>query len=419
MTEKQVEYSRNHPAKTETGHTARPLTENNVALVERYFAAFGAGDTEAALNCVHPDAVWHVDGDPEVVTVGLLRGRDAVRRWLERFPDGFRPLAFSVDRLIGEGDDVIGFGRFRHQVQPTGAIVDSDYALRFTIRDGSILRYQIFEDSLLIAAARHSAAPSRQSRINGVLYGWDDQGSGHPVLFLHGLFLNRQFWEPLTNLMGPDHRLVTFDMPGHGVSGWREDLDLDGIADDLALWIAENGAMPATVVGHSQGGMIALRLAIRHPDAVERLVLVNSSARAEYPERIGAWKNRRVALLDNDARDVALREVQRTSTAPGWAEAHPSEAASELKVMASHDPASLAKALDAAVLGRQDIRSLLARITAPVEVLSGALDHATPPELGQEIAVSVSRGHHSTIEGAAHRLPTEQPDAIAALFRNN
>lgn len=418
MTEKQVEHGQDHPAKTDTGRTAHPLVKSNVALVERYFAAFGAGDIDAALSCVHPDAVWHVDGDPEVVTVGILKGRDAVRRWLERFPDGFRPLAFSVDRLIGEGDDVIGFGRFRHQVEPTGAIVDSDYALRFTIRDGLIGRYQIFEDSLLIATARHSAAPSRQSRINGVLYGWDDQGSGHPVLFLHGLFLNRQFWAPLTKLMGPDNRLVTFDMPGHGVSSWREDLDLDGIADDLALWIAENGAEPATIVGHSQGGMIALRLAIRHPNAVERLVLVNCSARAEYPERIEAWKKRRAALLDDDARDGAMREVQRISTAPGWAESYPAKAASEREVMVSHDPASLALAIDAAVLGRQNIRSLLSGIRVPVEVLSGALDHATPPELGEEIASSVGSGHHRVVGGAAHRIPTEQPNAIAALFRS-
>lgn len=71
--------------------------------------------------------------------------------------------------------------------------MDSDYAIRFTIRDGLIARYQIFEDSLLIAAARHSDAAARQTRINGTLYGWDDRGSGPPVLFLHGLFLSRHF----------------------------------------------------------------------------------------------------------------------------------------------------------------------------------------------------------------------------------
>lgn len=79
------------------------------------------------------------------------------------------------------------------------------------------------------------------------------------------------------------------------------------------------------------------------------------------------------------------------TTAPGWVKAHPAEATSEREVMASHDPASLALALDAAVLDRGDVRPLLDRIKMPVEVVSGESDQATPPELGQEIAVSVDR----------------------------
>lgn len=395
----------------------RPAKDENLTLIERYFAAFGAGDIEAALECIHPDAIWHVDGDPAVVTAGIIRGRDAVRHWLERFPTGFRPLSFSVDRLIAEDADVIALGRFRHRVQPTDAIVDSDYAIRFTVRDGLIARYQIFEDSLLIAAARHSAKPARQALINGSLYGWDDSGSGRTIIFLHGLFLNRQFWTPLIDRLGGNGRFVTFDMPGHGISTWREGLDLDGIADDLALWIMENGAAPATIVGHSQGGMIALRIAARYPDVVERLVVVNSSARPEYPEKIDAWRTRRAALLDAGSRSEMLRDVQRMTTATGWIEAHPVEAASEREAMASHDPASLALALDAAVLDRGDMRPHLTGIKVPVVVISGDLDNATPVELGQEIADSVGDGRHVIVKGAAHHVPTEQPDAIAVLLR--
>src|SRR3546814_5631523 len=80
--------------------------------------------------CSSDLAIWHVDGDPAVGTVGIIRGREAVRGWLKRFPDSFRPLAFSVKRMIGDGADVIALGRFRHRVVPTGAIVDSDYANR-------------------------------------------------------------------------------------------------------------------------------------------------------------------------------------------------------------------------------------------------------------------------------------------------
>ncbi|MEO3434535.1 alpha/beta fold hydrolase [Inquilinus sp. CAU 1745] len=376
--------------------------------VQRYFAAFGASDIDAAMACVHSDAIWHVDGDPAVGTVGIIRGREAVRRWLKRFPDSFRPLAFSVERMIADGADVIALGRFRHRVVPTRAIVDSDFAIRFTIRDGLIARYQIFEDSFLIGRALADGTASRSAAINGTVYGWDDVGQGPPVLFLHGLFLDRSFWAKQVRALSDTRRCVTLDMPGHGASGWRDGLDLDGIAEDIALWIIEHGAERATIVGHSQGGMIAMRIAARHPALVERLVLVNTSARAEYPDRLDTWRERRAELLAGEAeRASAFSTVQNLTTASSWLAEHPVEVAAEHATMMRHDPDLLARALDAAVLERADIRSLLASIEADAIVLSGGLDEATPSELGEEIAAALPRARHEVVPDAAHHLPAE------------
>lgn len=383
------------------------------STVEQYFAAFGAGDTEAALACVHPEAIWHVDGDPIVGTVGIIRGRDAVRAWQTRFPSCFRPLDFSVDRLIAAGDDVVAFGHFRHLVVSTGAIVDSDYAIRFTVRDGLIARYQIFEDSLLIAGAHRSADAARSASINGTIYGWDDSGEGAPVLFLHGLFLDRSFWVHQTAALNPHRRCVTFDMPGHGASGWRPGLDLDGIAEDIALWIDEHCCRPVTIVGHSQGGMIAMRLAARHGSLVERLVLVNTSARAEYPDRIESWEQRRASILGSDhERSATISGIQRLTTADHWIDRHPQEVAAEHAAMMRHDPALLVQAIDAAVFDRKDMIELLGSIDTPTDVLSSALDRATPPSLGKEIADAVRHGRHITMPDTADHLPMEAPELV-------
>lgn len=382
-------------------------------IVERYFAALGAGDIDAAMACVHPDAIWRVDGDPVVGTVGIIQGRDAVRAWQMRFPESFCLLDFAVDRLIADDAEVVALGRFRHRIVPTGAIVDSGYAIRFTVHNGLITRYQIFEDSLLIANAFTSDSPARSATINGTAYGWDDCGLGRPVLFLHGLFLDRSFWSQQVSALSQSYRCVAFDMPGHGASGWRPDLDLDGIAEDIALWITEHCSVPVTIVGHSQGGMVAMRLAARHAPLVERLVLINSSARAEYPERLDGWRARRAELLaGDDARTAALSSVQRMTTTPAWIEIHPDALAAEHAIMMRHSPDLLVQALDAAVLKRADIRHLLASISVPVAVLSGALDQATPPALGEEIAVGVADGQHRLAPDAAHHLPTEVPEIV-------
>lgn len=382
-------------------------------IVERYFAALTAKDVQAAMACVHPDAIWRVDGDPVVGTVGIVKGWEAVRAWQLRFPDSFCPLDFSVERLIADDAHVIALGHFRHRVVSTDAIVDSDYAIRFTVRDGLIARYQIFEDSLLIAQAFASDTAARSAIINGTAYAWDDCGQGAPVLLLHGLFLDRSFWSRQVEALSDGHRCIAFDMPGHGRSGWRQGLDLEAIAEDIALWIEEHCSGPVTIVGHSQGAMIAIRIAARHASLVERLVLVNTSARAEYPERLDGWRERRALLLAGDgARARALSDVQRLATAPAWIEAHTEEVAAEHAVMMRHEPGLLVKALDAAVLTRSDIRPLLDSISAPVAVLSGALDQATPHVFGEEIAAGVAMGQHYLVPDAAHHLPTEAPETV-------
>ncbi len=389
------------------------------SIVERYFAAFGAGDTEAALACVHPDAIWHVDGDPIVGTVGIVRGRDAVRSWQIRFPSSFRPIDFSVDRLIAEGADVMALGHFRHRVVSTGAIVDSGYAIRFTVRDGLIARYQIFEDSLLIARAHTSACAARSASVNGTVYGWDDTGEGAPVLFLHGLFLDRHFWAHQTSALADHRRCVAFDMPGHGASGWRPGLDLDGIAEDIALWIGEHCRQPVTIVGHSQGGMIAMRVAARHGSLVERLVLVNTSAHAEYPDLLDGWRQRRSALLGSEAERAAVMSgIQQLTTARHWIDNRPGEVAAEHAAMMRHDPTLLVQAIDAAVVGRSDMTGLLGKIDVPVDVLSGELDQATPPALGEEIARGVADGRHLAVPDAAHHVPVEAPELVVQAVMN-
>src|SRR3546814_15452772 len=74
--------------------------------------------------------------------------------------------------------------------------------------------------------------------------------------------------------------------------------------------------------------MIAMRIAARYPALVERLVLVNTSARAEYPDRLEAWSERRAELLAGEAeRASAFPTVQHLTTARSWLADHPDEVA--------------------------------------------------------------------------------------------
>lgn len=389
-----------------------------IDIVRQYLSAFSQNDIQKALECIHPQAIWHIDGDPIVKTVGIIQGHIAIKKWLEDFPKAFQPLQFSMNKLISAGNTVLVIGRFRHLVLKTQTIVDSDYIIQFTIEKNKIIHYQIFEDSLLLSEVHRDFSHSRRVMINGITYEWDDIGDSSPIIFLHGLFLDRTFWTHITQNL-PQNRCISFDMPGHAKSGWRDQLDLDGIAEDIAIWMKEYCIEKATLVGHSQGAMIAMRIAAQHSEMVENLVLVNSSARKEYNDRISIWVEREKILLSKPSNRLEIfKDIQKLKLTPQWLENHSNEATQELTRMMDHDPSNLAKAMKSAVIDRSDITENLSKITAKTIVLSGELDKATPPELGEEIAKLIPNAQHILLADVAHSIPLESPQAVLDVMQN-
>lgn len=388
---------------------------SSIETVKAYLAAFSEKNIENALEYVSDDAIWHIDGDPILKTVGIIQGKAAIKQWLQRFPEGFQPIGFTLEPLIDSSPDVIAIGHFRHRIMKTDAIADGHFMIRFTTNNGQITRYQIFEDSLMLSKAHHSNDPHRSALVNGVQYGWEDHGGGSTLIFLHGLFLDRTFWSPVISHIETQCRCVVFDMPGHGSSGWRDGLDLNTIADDIALWIIENNIQNVTLVGHSQGGMIALRIAIKYPQLLKKLVLVNTTAQAEDPLNIPLWHLRQSLLLssDDDKRRSFFEDIQKVKYSSYWLKDQPNHTEKEIKKLMNADPKLLSHAMDAAIIRREDIRSALKNITIDTMVLVGEQDSATPPEHGEEITRLMPYATCCTVENAGHSIPIENPKVLA------
>lgn len=96
---------------------------------------------------------------------------------------------------------------------------------------------------------------------------------GSRVTFCHGLFGQGRNWTQIGKALADRHRVTLVDMPNHGQSEWTERLDYIEMADVVASLLDEPGAL----VGHSMGGKAAMLTALRHPERVERLVVVDVS----------------------------------------------------------------------------------------------------------------------------------------------
>ncbi len=116
----------------------------------------------------------------------------------------------------------------------------------------------------------HLELPDGRS-LSGLRFGADDP----EVTFLHGAGLNAHTWDAVALLLG--RPAIAIDLPGHGDSSWREDLDYSpaALAAEVAAGLAAWTSRPQIFVGHSLGGLVAGAIAAEHPGLTDELFLVD------------------------------------------------------------------------------------------------------------------------------------------------
>lgn len=115
-----------------------------------------------------------------------------------------------------------------------------------------------------------------------------EQGSGPPLLILHGLFGSSRNWSTPAQRLGAERHVFALDARNHGASPWADSMTYPDMTADVQAFAAARGLGPAAVIGHSMGGKTAMLLALNHADAVERLVIVDV-APVPYPPALAAY----------------------------------------------------------------------------------------------------------------------------------
>ena len=127
--------------------------------------------------------------------------------------------------------------------------------------------------------------------VNGVDVAYTEFGSGPPLVLLHGGYGSVEMFGPNVDALARVRRVIGVDLQSHGrTPAVDRPMRFETMAGDIAALIRELKLSGAAVMGFSLGGGVALRTAIQHPDAVERLVLVSTpfKRRGWYPEMTAA-----------------------------------------------------------------------------------------------------------------------------------
>jgi esterase len=101
-------------------------------------------------------------------------------------------------------------------------------------------------------------------------------GAGQPpLIILHGLLGSSRNWLTTGRDLAAKFHVFALDLRNHGASPHADDMSYSAMVDDVMEWISAQGFSRATLLGHSMGGKVAMLLACRHPEKVERLIVVD------------------------------------------------------------------------------------------------------------------------------------------------
>lgn len=243
------------------------------------------------------------------------------------------------------------------------------------------------------------------ARVGDLVMAVRSAGSGEPLVLLHGGLGSAEDWVPVVEALGAGVAVRAPDSRGHGETrGPAERLSYADMADDVAGLITALGLDRPVVAGWSDGGNIALELALRHPDSARALVVAGAWIRIdEHMERL----NREVFGMT--APGVVDRE--RLDANGMLAEAVAASGRTEDEVLAAVTALSHAYTTDPHLEGR------LGEITLPTLVVLGDRDPFVPLDHAVDLYRALPEGSLAVLPGGAHDLPRQHPGALADLVR--
>ena len=233
------------------------------------------------------------------------------------------------------------------------------------------------------------------------------------VVCLHSLFLDHTMFDELVAAAAGRFRMVRPDFRGQGASPEAtEEVTMDQCADDVLGLLDRLRLERVHVVAQSMGGDVAVRVAARRPEAVDRMVLLGSSARAEPPEHLEAFR----PIADEVAQRGFVDELLETTTQIMFGETCRNDPARAdiVERWRSHF-AALPPGLVHAVRGvveRPSAVGLLPSITAKTLVVSGGEDGERPPAWSAELVDGIPDAGLWSLPTTGHSVILEQPAIV-------
>ncbi|MGW6928710.1 alpha/beta fold hydrolase [Lentzea sp. NPDC054927] len=224
----------------------------------------------------------------------------------------------------------------------------------------------------------------------------DHGGDGPAVVLLHSFLMDTTMWAPQVAAFGDRFRLIAVDERGHGGTPADGPFDHWDVARDTLAVLDDLNIDSAAVAGTSQGGFVALRMALLAPERVTALALLGTSGETEdeqiaaaYDQLAEVWIAQGPETVIEAVAKICLGDYDPSEWTPKWSEVEPER----LRLIMN------------ALVGRESVLERASEISVPALVLHGTADLAYPVSKAEALVAALPKAEPLvTIEGGAHFL---------------
>ncbi|WP_336099381.1 alpha/beta fold hydrolase [Roseovarius sp. CH_XMU1461] len=239
-----------------------------------------------------------------------------------------------------------------------------------------------------------------------------DEGSGPPVLLIHGVGADLESWDGVLSHLASKRRIIRYDQRGHGASRRTPGpYNLSELGEDALALLDHLRIDRVAVVGFSLGGLVAQYLALTHPERVQCLTLISTVAgrTAEEQERV----NKRADILAQSGAVAHLANAVDRWFTPEFVAANPDVLEERRQKSLQNDPNCYVAAYR--VLAQSDLGQELHRVTVPTLIITGENDIGSSPRMADFIHSQIAGSEIHILPRLKHSVLLEAPDQIAAL----
>lgn len=266
------------------------------------------------------------------------------------------------------------------------------------------------------------------ARVNQRDIHYIDEGSGQPLVLLHGWGFDHTCWRPVIDRLTPRYRVIAVDLRGHGRSQASSSAyQLSDLSSDLFGLIGELNLPEAPVlIGHSLGGAVVQQFVVDYPDSARSIVLLDSDLNGPAAlrwfmiaaNRASSWVMRLAGLLLGAKRSLRLYSplLSRVIYTRGWRRANAEIMRDESKrFVEANNVDDLVWSL-LAWASRPNLAERLATVSTPALLVRGSRDLIVPQGKIEALSRAIPGSRLLVVRRCGHATISERPDKVSGMI---